>query len=202
MKTLKFYPGSINERNIDEAVEILRQGGLIIYPTDTVYALGCDALNPRAIDRICRIKGLNPDKNLLSIVCSGLSQAAEYARIDNRAYRALKDALPGPFTFILPASTTLPKAFKGRKTVGIRVPDSPVARALAETLGNPVLSASAEAPEPDDLVSPEALALIYASDVDAILDAGEGRSEGSTIVSLLDPSAPEIIRQGIGEFNP
>lgn len=200
MKILKFYPGSVNSRNIDEAVDVLRDGGIVIYPTDSLYALGCDALNNRAIERLCRIKGLNPDKNLLSIVCASLSQAAEYARIDNKAFRILKNHLPGPFTFILSASTTLPKVFKGRKTVGVRIPDNDVARALAEALGNPVLSASVEAPNPDDIALPESLALIYDNDADAILDYGEGMTIPSTIVDITDSSAPEIIREGLGNF--
>lgn len=200
MKILKFYPGSVNSRNIDEAVDVLRDGGIVIYPTDSLYALGCDALNNRAIERLCRIKGLNPDKNLLSIVCASLSQAAEYARIDNKAFRILKNHLPGPFTFILSASTTLPKVFKGRKTVGVRIPDNDVARALAEALGNPVLSASVEAPNPDDIALPESLALIYDNDADAILDYGEGMTIPSTIVDITDSSAPEIIREGLGKF--
>ena len=133
---------------------------------------------------------------MLSVVCEGLSQAAEYARIDNRAFRVLKEYLPGPFTFILPASTTLPKVFKGRKTVGVRIPDNDVARAL----GNPVLSASVEAATPEELALPEGLALIYANAADALLDNGEGRIEGSTIVDLSDSSAPEVIREGIGIF--
>ncbi len=200
MKILKFYPGSVNERNIAEAVDIIRSGGIVIYPTDTLYALGCDALNNRAIERLCRIKGLDPAKQMLSVVCEGMSQAAEYARIDNRAFRVLKEYLPGPFTFILPASTTLPKVFKGRKTVGVRIPDNDVARALAAGLGNPVLSASVEAATPEELALPEGLALIYANTVDAVLDNGEGRTEGSTIVDLTDSSAPEVIREGIGVF--
>lgn len=200
MKILKFYPGSVNERNIADAVDIIRSGGIVIYPTDTLYALGCDALNNRAIERLCRIKGLDPARQMLSVVCEGLSQAAEYARIDNRAFRVLKEYLPGPFTFILPASTTLPKVFKGRKTVGVRIPDNDVARALAAGLGNPVLSASVEAATPEELALPEGLALIYANTVDAVLDNGEGRTEGSTIVDLTDSSAPEVIREGIGIF--
>ncbi|WP_303037160.1 L-threonylcarbamoyladenylate synthase [Paramuribaculum intestinale] len=200
MKILKFYPGSVNERNIAEAVDIIRSGGIVIYPTDTLYALGCDALNNRAIERLCRIKGLDPARQMLSVVCEGLSQAAEYARIDNRAFRVLKEYLPGPFTFILPASTTLPKVFKGRKTVGVRIPDNDVARALAAGLGNPVLSASVEAATPEELALPEGLALIYANAADALLDNGEGRIEGSTIVDLSDSSAPEVIREGIGIF--
>ena len=135
MKSLKFYPTNINRRYIDETVSALRDGKLIIYPTDTLYAIGCDALNNRAIEKICRIKGINPAKQLLSIVCSDISQAAEYARIDNNAFRLMRSNLPGPFTFILPAATTLPKAFKGRHTVGVRIPDNDIARAIADALG-------------------------------------------------------------------
>ena len=115
MKILTIYPNSVNQRHIDDAVEALRRGEIIVYPTDTFYALGADALNNRAVERLCRLKGINPDKNLLSVVCSGLSQAAEYARIDNRAFRLMKENLPGAFTFILPASSSLPKVFKSRK---------------------------------------------------------------------------------------
>lgn len=200
MKHLVFYPGSINERHIDDAVRILRDGGIIIYPTDTLYALGCDALNNRAIERLCRLKGVNPERQLLSVVCSSLSQAAEYARIDNRAFRLLKDVLPGPFTFILPASTSLPKVFRGRKSVGIRVPDNAIARALAESLGNPVLSTSVEVDEDDQdsACMPESLALKYQHDADLLIDGGYGTVSQSTIVDCLDSSSPEIVRQGIG----
>ncbi len=167
MKILDIYPDSINERHIDEAVAALRRGEVIVYPTDTFYALGCDALNNRAIEKICRLKGINPDKNLLSIVCSGLSQAADYARIDNRAFRYLKEYLPGPFTFILPAATSLPKIFKGRKSVGVRVPDHNVALALAEALGNPLMSASVPVGDSEDALDeasdPRALGLRYST---------------------------------------
>ena len=142
MKMLKIYPGSINSRFIDEAVDVIRSGGIVIYPTDTLYALGCDALNNKAVEKLCRLKGINPDKQLLSVVCASLSQAAEYAKIDNRAFAYLKEYLPGPFTFVLPASSALPKIFKGRKTVGIRIPDNPITLALTEAAGGPLLSTS------------------------------------------------------------
>ena len=132
MKTLRIYPTSINDRYLDEVVDCLRDGGVIIYPTDTLYAIGCDALNNSAIERLCKIKGVNPQKQVLSVVCDGISMASEYARIDNEAFRILRTNLPGPFTFILPAATSLPKVFKGRKEVGIRVPDNPISRAIAE----------------------------------------------------------------------
>jgi tRNA threonylcarbamoyl adenosine modification protein (Sua5/YciO/YrdC/YwlC family) len=202
MNIVKVYPDSINERHIDSAVEAMKHGEVIIYPTDTIYALGCDALNQRAIERLCRIKGINPDKQLLSIVCASLSQAAEYARIDNRAYRALKDYLPGAFTFILPAATTLPKAFKGRRSVGIRVPDNAIATMLAEKLGNPIMSTSIafDEDEPIEAESPDAISMRYANDVELMIDGGEGSAEPSTIVDLLDSESPEVIRQGRGIF--
>jgi tRNA threonylcarbamoyl adenosine modification protein (Sua5/YciO/YrdC/YwlC family) len=203
MNIVKVYPDSINERHIDSAVEAMKRGEVIIYPTDTIYALGCDALNQRAIERLCRIKGINPDKQLLSIVCASLSQAAEYARIDNRAYRALKDYLPGAFTFILPAATTLPKAFKGRWSVGIRVPDNAIATMLAEKLGNPIMSTSIafDEDEPIEAESPDAISMRYANDVELMIDGGDGSAEPSTIVDLLNSESPEVIRQGRGIFD-
>ena len=202
MKILTIYPNSVNQRHIDDAVEALRRGEIIVYPTDTFYALGADALNNRAVERLCRLKGINPDKNLLSVVCSGLSQAAEYARIDNRAFRLMKENLPGAFTFILPASSSLPKVFKSRKTVGVRVPDNAIARVLAESLGNPVMSASVPLGDSDDALAeasdPRALGLRYSGtpEVTLVIDGGDGGTEGSTIIDCLDSSAPEIIRQG------
>ena len=158
MKTLKIYPTSINQRFIDEAVETMRDGDIIIYPTDTLYALGCDALNQRAIERLCHLKGIDTRRNTLSIVCADMSQAAGYARIDNRAFEVMKRHLPGPFTFILPPSHDLPKVFKGRKEVGIRIPDNPIARALAETLGHPIMTTSvAASPYDDTAQQPEVL---------------------------------------------
>jgi len=131
MKTYRMYESSINERYVDEIVQILRDGGVVVYPTDSYYAIGCDALNNRAVERVCKIKNINPLRQRLSMVCSGISQASEYARIDNNAFRILRANLPGPFTFVLPASPRLAKAFKGRKEAGVRVPDSAIARRLA-----------------------------------------------------------------------
>ncbi len=202
MRTLKIYPTSVNERFIDEAVDELRAGNIIIYPTDTMYALGCDALNQRAIERLCRLKGIDPRRNTLSIVCNGLAQASEYARIDNRAYRAIKDHIPGPFTFILPAASSLPKVMKGRKEVGIRIPDNAIAVALASALGNPVMTATAEAQdiEPDELMDAEAVAHRYAHDAALVIDGGSCRLTPSAIVSLIDSSSPEILREGPEEW--
>ncbi len=201
MKMLKIYPGSINSRFIDEAVEVICDGGIVIYPTDTLYALGCDALNNKAVEKLCRLKGINPDKQQLSVVCASLSQAAEYAKIDNRAFAYLKEYLPGPFTFILPASSALPKVFKGRKTVGIRIPDNPITLALTEAAGSPLLSTSV-AVDSDiyNNVDPEAIAVAYNNMADLIIDGGESIAEGSTVVNLLDSASPEIIREGKGVF--
>lgn len=200
MKQLTIYADSINDRHISDAVRILRDGGVIIYPTDTMYAIGCDALNQRAIERLCRLKGINTDKQLLSIVCSSLSQASDYARIDNTAYRMIKDLIPGPYTFVLPSQQTLPRAFKRRKSVGIRIPACNIARALADSLGNPVISTSVEVDEDELTLNADHIALKYRHDADLIIDAGETAVAYSTVVDCLDSHAPQIIRQGIGEI--
>lgn len=201
MKTLRMYPSSINDRYMQEVVDALRAGEIVIYPTDTLYALGCDALNNSAIEKICRIKELNPQKTPLSIICHDISQAAEYARIDNRAFKMLREYLPGPFTFILPASTTLPKVFKGRKTVGVRIPDNTIALAIAEQLGNPVLTTSIEYNDPDEGISPDSIAMRYDDVAALMIDGGDGGIVPSTVVDITDSSFPDIVREGLGEFN-
>lgn len=203
MEVLSLYSDSLSGRYIEQAVDALREGNIIIIPTDTLYALACDALNQRAIEKLCRIKGLNPEKNYLSVICSDLSQASEYARIDNTAFREIKDYIPGPFTFILPASARLPKVFKGRKTVGVRVPNNSIARALAETLGNPLLTTSVDPADGDaySVASPALIAEKYDNDASLIVDSGEGNVEPSTVVDLTDSSSPRIVRQGKLPFN-
>lgn len=196
MKHLKFFGESVNDRYVDEAVSILRDGGVIIYPTDTVYALGCDALNNNAIEQLCKIKNIDPRKQTLSVVCDGLSMASEYARIDNEAFRILRRNLPGPFTFILPAATTLPKVFKGRKEVGIRVPDNQITRALVERLGNPMLSTSL--PQDENYLDPATIALDYENIAELLVDGGECDSQLSTVVDITDSHSPEITREGKG----
>lgn len=207
MKTLRMYPTSINDRYIDEAVKCLSDGGIIIYPTDTLYAIGCDALNNSAIERLCKIKGVNPQKQTLSVVCDGISMASEYARIDNEAFRILKNNLPGPFTFILPAATTLPKVFKGRKEVGIRVPSNPIATAIAANLGHPILSSSLKVDDEVPEFDAHELALAFEGVVSLLIDdgvSGDGDSGWvpgpSTVVDLTDSSSPEILREGRGEL--
>lgn len=200
MQKITIYPTSIDTAAIARAAETLDSGGIIIYPTDTVYAIGCDSLNNKAIEHLCAIKGINPAKQQLSVVCADISQAAEYARIDNRAFSILKECLPGPYTFILPVSPRLPKAFKGRRTVGIRVPDNNITRALARELGRPVLSASLTADTDEwDFTDPEALMIAYNGRADLIIDGGESDTHLSTVVDLTDSSSPEITREGKGE---
>lgn len=207
MKTLRMYPTSINDRYLDETVECLKDGGIIIYPTDTLYAIGCDALNNSAIERLCKLKGVNPQKQTLSVVCDGISMASEYARIDNESFRVLRRNLPGAFTFILPAATTLPKVFKGRKEVGIRVPDNPIATSIAERLGHPILSSSLKVDDEVPEFDAQELAMAFDGVASILIDDGEsgngdsGWTPGpSTVVDLTDSRNPEIIREGKGDL--
>lgn len=201
MQTLRIYPSSVNDKFIERAADILRRGGVMIFPTDTLYAIGCSALSTPAIEKVCRMKGLNPQKNTLSIICADISQASEYARIDNNAFTLLRAHTPGPYTFVLPASQKLPKAFKGRHTVGIRIPDNAIARHLAEELGAPVLTTSipTEGLSDDEIIHPDEIALRFeAGCADLMIDGGQGSSTPSTVVDLTDSSSPEVIRHGAG----
>lgn len=203
MKAVKIYPSSINDRFIEQAVAELRSGNIIVYPTDSVYAIGCDALSTPAIEKLCAAKDINPLKETLSIICADISQASEYARIDNRAFRILKSHLPGPFTFVLPAATSLPKAFKGRRTVGVRVPDNPISVALARELGHPLMTTSLPVPEEaslSDFTRPESIGLLMENIASLIIDGGEGGSVPSTVVDLTDSTSPCILRQGAGQL--
>lgn len=199
MKSLRIYPGNINMRFIDEAIEALEDGQLIIYPTDTLYALGCDATNQRAIEHVCRLKDIDPRRQHLAIMCADLSQAARFAHIDNNAFDVMRRNLPGPFTFILPPASTLPKAFKGRKEVGVRIPDDDIARCLAESLGRPLLTTSLVV---DDIDTEEyhlammEIADSYSADVALLIDSGARREIPSAIVNLMDSTSPEILREG------
>lgn len=203
MKTLIQYGSTPDRRIIAEAVKALKDGDIILYPTDTLYALGCDATNNKAVERLCRLKKLNPDKNTLSIVCSSLKQASSYVRIDNRAFAVLKEYLPGPFTFVLPAANTLSKAFKGRRQAGIRIPDCDIARVIAEELGNPLMSSSATVNNDDDeVIYADAVAHAYESTPEVTLAvlAGDTGSQPSTVVDISDAADPVILRQGKGQY--
>ena len=200
MKLLKVFKDNPNERFMELAADVMRRGGVVIYPTDTLYALGCDALNNNAIEKICKLKGLKSEKTNLSIICEDLSEVAKYARLDNANFRLLKDNLPGPFTFILPALSKLPKAFKGRKTVGVRIPDNAVSAALVKALGNPIMTTSVPVGDEEDyFTEPELIAERYIADVEIVIDAGRGGLVPSTIVDCTGDE-PEVLRQGADEL--
>lgn len=203
MNTLKIHPTSIDARVLSRAVDAMRDDGLVIYPTDTLYAIGCDATSRKATEALCRIKGLNPQKNALAVVCHDFSQASEFARIDNRAFAIMRPYLPGPFTFILPSSPSMPKIFKGRKQVGIRIPDNDVARELARALGTPLLTTSlpSDSLEPEEITEPGEIELrAEAMGVDMLIDAGSGSAIPSAVIDLTDSSAPVVLREGPVEF--
>ena len=201
MKRVRIYEEKPSEAEIDKAVKVLRDGGIVIYPTDTVYALGCDALNVRAVERICQIKGINPQKVNLSIICRELSWVSEYAKLSNLYFKLLKRNLPGAFTFILPTSSSLPKIYKNRKTVGIRIPDNAINLALVEALGNPLLTTSVaiDEEEPEYGTDPELIAERYEAVADLIIDGGEGGTIPSTTVDCTGDE-PVILREGKGEL--
>jgi tRNA threonylcarbamoyl adenosine modification protein (Sua5/YciO/YrdC/YwlC family) len=199
---IKIYPENPNPKAIQKIVDVLKRGGLIIYPTDTVYGLGCDITNIKALERIARIKGVKLEKSNFSFVCEDLSNLSDYVKqIDTTTFKILKRALPGAYTFILPGSKNLPNPFKNRKTVGIRVPDNSIALALVSALGNPIVSTSIR--DEDEVVEyttdPELILEKWDNLVDIVIDGGYGGNEASTIIDLsTDP--PEIIREGKGSL--
>jgi tRNA threonylcarbamoyl adenosine modification protein (Sua5/YciO/YrdC/YwlC family) len=198
---IKLYETNPNLKEIDRIVGILKEGGIVIYPTDTVYAMGCDALNIRSVEKICKIKGLNPHKTKLSIICSDLSNISEYAKVDNVIFKLMKKNLPGPFTFILNATHHLPKIYKNRKEVGIRVPDNNIVRTLVQQLGNPLLTTSVC--DQDDILQystdPELINEAYKHIVDVVIDGGYGGLEPSTVIDCTGDEFV-ITRQGKGDL--
>lgn len=199
MNTIKIWNARTSERQLHDISQRLKEGELAVIPTDTMYAVVGDALNMRAVDRLCRIKGINPDKTNLSIICNDISMASEYSRIDNIGFRLMKQHCPGPFTFLFKAASTLPRAFKGRKVVGVRIPDHEFARQLAETLGNPIITTSIEYEDEDHAVSPGLIAETYENKVEMMVEGDDGTTDVSTIVDCTGDQ-PEIVRQGVGEL--
>lgn len=199
---VKLYNENPNPREIEQVVSVLRDGGIVIYPTDTLYGMGCDALNVRAVERICDLKGINPQKSNLSIICNDLSIISEYAKVDTPTFKLMKRNLPGPFTFILPTTSSLPKIYKNKKTVGIRIPDNNIIREIVAQLGNPVLSTSVkdERDEIEYTTDPELIHEKWGEIADIVIDGGLGGIEPSTVVDCTSDE-PEIIRQGKGELN-
>ena len=199
---LKLYSDNPNHREFRQIVDILRDGGIIIYPTDTVYAIGCDINNNKAIQKIAKLKGTTAEKGNFSLICNSLSNLSEYAKVGNVTFKMMKKNLPGAFTFILQASNSVPKLFKSKKkTVGIRVPNHFIPLRIVEELGNPILTTSIH--DPDEVVEyttdPELIHEKYHKKIDLIIDGGYGNNTASTIVDCTTDSF-EIIRPGIGEL--
>ena len=198
---LHLHPDNPQSRNIRTIVETIQKGGLIIYPTDTIYGLGCDIFQPKAIERICRIKNIQPQKAQLSFICYDLSDLSKYAKsISNPVYRLLKAHLPGPYTFILQASREVPKILKSKKdTVGIRIPDNNIARTIVKELGHPILSTTLPGEMVEDFTDPEIIHENFKGLVDIVVNGGAGGIVPSTIIDCTSDE-PVIIREGLGEW--
>lgn len=200
---IKIYEKKPNEAAIKKVVDVLKNGGLVIYPTDTVYGLGCDITNTKALERIAKIKGVKLEKANFSFICSDLSHISDYVKqIDTATFKILKRALPGPYTFILPGNNNLPKEFKKKTTVGIRVPDNEIALEIVRKLGNPIVSTSIH---DDDAVleystDPELIFEKWQELVDVVINGGYGDNIGSTIIDLSE-NEPIVIREGKGSLD-
>jgi tRNA threonylcarbamoyl adenosine modification protein (Sua5/YciO/YrdC/YwlC family) len=200
---LKIYDDNPNEAAIKKVVEVLKNGGVIIYPTDTVYGLGCDITNAKALERVAKLKGIKLEKANLSFICYDLSHISDYVKqIDTATFKLLKRALPGPYTFILPGNNDLPKVFKNKKTVGIRVPDNSIIRAIIKELGNPIISTSIH--DEDEIIEystdPELIFEKWQNKVDLVIDGGYGDNIPSTIIDLSG-SEPEVVMEGKGSLD-
>lgn len=200
MKRIKIWNDKPSDRQIQEVCKEVEQGKIIIMPTDTIYALACDALNSKAIDKICHIKGINPDKTNLSIICSDISQASEYARFSDYGFKLMKQLCPGPFTFLFKTVSKLPKEFKGRKIVGIRIPDNNFDVKLAEVLGHPLLTTSVKIEDEDYAINPDLIAEAYDGKADIMIEEEDGLLEPSTVIDCTGDE-PVIVRQGKGIVN-
>jgi tRNA threonylcarbamoyl adenosine modification protein (Sua5/YciO/YrdC/YwlC family) len=200
---IRIHPETPSQRQILKVVEILRSGGIIIYPTDTVYGLGCDIFNLKAVERIARIKGVNPEKSNFSFICHDLSHLSDYTRhLDNATFKLMRNYLPGPFTFIVEASNKVPKIFKSKKkTVGIRIPKHNIPLEIVRELGNPILTTSIH--DTDEIIEyttdPELIHENFINLVDLVIDGGYGNNIPSTIIDCTGDS-PVVIRKGLGVF--
>ena len=198
---IKIHPEDPQPRLIKQVVECLKDGGIIIYPTDTIYGLGCDIMQQKAIERICLIKNINPQKAQLSFICRDLSHLSDYTKsIDTPLYRMLKNYLPGPYTFILPASKLVPKILQSKKsTIGLRVPNNVICHHILDVLGNPILSTSLPGEMVEDNTDPEIIFEKFEHLVDFVIDGGIGGMVPSTMVDCTSDEW-NIIRQGLGEW--
>jgi tRNA threonylcarbamoyl adenosine modification protein (Sua5/YciO/YrdC/YwlC family) len=198
---LHIHPDNPQPRLLKQIAECLLDGGVIIYPTDTIYGIGCDISQPKAVERICRIKNVDPQKAQLSFICKDLSHLSDYTKsIDTPLYRMLKEHLPGPFTFILPASKQVPKILQSKKaTIGLRVPDNKICQAIGDALGHPLLSASLPGDMVEEYTDPEVIFEKFKHVVDFVIDGGIGGMEPSTIVDCTTDEWV-VLRQGLGVF--
>jgi len=198
---LHIHPDNPQPRQVRAAVESLQRGGIIIYPTDTIYGLGCDILQHKAIEKVCRIKNVEPKKAQLSFICSDLSHLSEYAKqISTATYRLLKEHLPGPYTFILPASKLVPKILQSKKdTIGLRIPDNKIACAIIKELGRPILSASLPGEMVEDYTDPEIMHENFMNQVDIVINGGIGGTVPSTVIDCTGDE-PVLIREGAGKW--
>ena len=199
---LHVHPDNPQPRQIKTIIDNLRNGGIIIYPTDTIYGLGCDIYQHKAIERICRIKQVDPKKAQLSFICYDLSHLSDFAKqLPTSTFRLLKEYLPGPYTFILPASKLVPKILQSKKdTIGLRIPDNNIARTIVKELGRPILSASLPGEMVEDYTDPEIMYENFMNDVEIVVDGGIGGTIQSTIIDCTGDE-PVLTRQGAGEWN-
>jgi tRNA threonylcarbamoyl adenosine modification protein (Sua5/YciO/YrdC/YwlC family) len=199
---ISIHPDNPQPRQLSMVKECLESGGIIAYPTDTIYGLGCDIFHPEAIEKICAIKKVDPEKANLSFICSDLSDLSLYAKaIDNSLFRILKKALPGPFTFILPASKQVPKILQSKKkTIGLRIPNNNIALSIIKTLGHPILSASFPGDAIEDYTDPEIIYEDWGKQIDMVVDGGIGGIIPSTVVDCTTDHY-EVIRQGAGVWD-
>lgn len=199
---IRIYEENPNSKDIKRVVDVLRRGGLVIYPTDTVYGLGCDITNTAALEKVAQLKGVKLEKAQFSFICEDLSNLSDYVKqIDTQTFKILKRCLPGPYTFILPGNSNLPTVFKKKKTVGIRVPNNNICKAIVRELGNPIVSTSIR--DEDEVIEyttdPELILEKWDKLVDIVVDGGYGDNTPSTVIDLTT-SSPEVIRQGKGSI--
>ncbi len=200
---LKLYDKDNSPENLQQVVDLLNDAGVIICPTDTMYAICCHALKERAVERICRLKGIDPKKSNLSIICYDISTVSRYAKVDNNIFRLMKRNLPGPFTFILDGSAKLPKIFRSRREVGVRMPSNPVIQEIARLLDAPLMTTTLPFDTDEDtgyVTEPELIDEKWGTRVDLVIDGGTGGIEGSTVVDCTDGDV-RIVRQGLGNLS-
>lgn len=199
---LKLYEKNNNPADIQQVVDVLNDGGIIIMPTDTKYALACNALKERAVERVCRLKDIDPRKNHLSVICYDMSTISEYAKVDNNSFKLMKRNLPGPFTFILNATSRLPRIFRNRKEVGFRMPDNAIVREICSVLDAPLMVASVpfSEDEEDYLINPELMDERMGNQVDIVIDGGFGDTVGSAVIDCTT-GEPEVLREGPKELD-